>query len=132
MRGWTFALCALLALQPMAAEACTFSWKRGQSPAEIRENPDMRRVSGTFRFIEGQGGSARGWVYGRIDSPNGRIWNTVQYPLNEFAIECGAYLAPTANDAAGTFWISRDRTGGRYRLMLWEYVPRDPPAAPGR
>jgi hypothetical protein len=140
MRGWIFALGALLALQPVAAEACTFSWRRGQSPAEIRENPDLRRVSGTFRFIEGQGESghdrrlARGWVLGRIDSPNGRYWNTIQWPLNEFAIECGAYLAPTAKGATGTFWIARDRTGGRYRLMLWEgrYPPRDPAAVPSR
>ena len=140
MRGSAFGLGALLALQPMAADACTFSWRRGQSPAEIRDNPDLRRVDGTFRFIEGQGGSvhdrrlARSWVLGRIDSPNGRYWNTIQWPLNEFAIECGAYLAPTANGATGTFWIARDRTGGRYRLMLWEgrYVPSDPAAVPGR
>jgi hypothetical protein len=134
----SLAIAAGLAVQAAPAEACTFSWARGQSPREIRENPDMRRVSGTFRFIEGQGANghdrrlARSWVLGRIDSPNGRYWNTIQWPLNEFAIECGAYLAPTANGATGTFWISRDRTGGRYRLMLWEYGPRDPPAVPGR
>ena len=140
MRRRTFALSTFLALQPMAAEACTFSWRRGQSPAEIRENPDLRRVSGIFRFIEGQGESrhdrrlARSWVLGRIDFPNGRYWNTIQWPLNEFAIECGAYLAPTANGATGTFWIARDRTGGRYRLMLWEgrYVASGPAAVPGR
>lgn len=139
MRGWTFALGALFALQPMAAEACSFNWERGQSPAEIRANPDMRRVSGTFRFIEGRGGNgevatdARGWLYGRIEG-DGRIWNTVQFPLYEIAIECGAYLAPTANGATGTFWIARDRTGGRYRLMLWEgrYGQPDPAAVPGR
>jgi hypothetical protein len=134
------ALAAGLALQAAPAEACSFSWSRGQSPAEIRENPDLRRVSGTFRFIQGRGGNgevatnARGWLYGRIDSERGRYWNTIQFPMYEIAIECGAYLPPTGNGATGTFWISRERTGGRYRLMLWEgrYVPSDPPAAPDR
>jgi len=129
-----------LALQPAAAEACSFSWTPGNAPAEIRANPDLRRVSGTFRFIQARAGSdevatnARGELYGRIESGDGRIWNTVQMPLYELAIECGAYLAPTANGATGSFWIARDRTGGRYRLRLWEgrYVQPDPAGAPGR
>lgn len=138
MRGWTFALGALLALQPMAADACSFSWKRGNSPAELRENPDLRRVSGTFRFIQRESGeiatNARGEAYGRIDSARGRYWNTIQFPMYEIAIECGAYLAPTGNGATGTFWIARDRTGGRYRLRMWEgrYPPPDPAAVPAR
>lgn len=138
MRGWTISLGALLALQPMAAAACSFSWRRGHSPEEIRENPALREVRGTFNFIMAQDGSghiatdARGWAYGRIDAERGRprYWNTVQFPLSEIAIECGAYTAPTGNGATGIFWISRERRNRRYQLMMWEPAPPREAAAP--
>lgn len=128
---------AALLLSAAPAAACSFSWARGNSPGEIRENPALRQVRGTFNFVVAQDGSghvatdANGWAYGRIVSERGRppYWNTVQYPLNVFAIECGAYTAPTGNPATGTFWISRVRRNGRYRLMLWEPDPvRETPA----
>jgi hypothetical protein len=128
---------AALLLSAAPAEACSFSWRRGNSPAEIRENPALRTVSGTFRFIQNPENGhivtdARGYAYGRIDSTRGRprYWNTVQLPLYEISIECGAYTAPTGNGATGTFWISRQRRNGRYRLMLWEPAPIRDPAAP--
>ena len=129
---------AALLLSAAPAEACSFSWGRGNSPAEIRENPALRQVRGTFNFILRQDWSghiatdANGWAYGRIVSERGRplYWNTVQFPLSELAIECGAYTAPTGNGATGTFWITRERRNGRYRLMLWEPAPFREPAAP--
>ena len=128
MRSWTFALAALLVLQPLAAEGCSFSWARGHSPAEIRANPNMRQVQGTFRFVQDPANghivtNAQGWAYGRIEGARGRYWNTIQTPMSEISIECGAYTAPTGNDATGTFWISRARRDRRYRVMLWEPAP---------
>jgi hypothetical protein len=116
---------AALLVSAAPAEACSFRWARGHSPAEIRENPAMQAVTGTFRFIlnpeNGQFVTdRRGYVYGRIDAARGRYYDTVQLPLYEIALECGAYTAPTRNVATGTFWISRERRRGRYMLMLWE------------
>jgi hypothetical protein len=125
---------ALLAAAP--AQACTFTWERGYSPREIRANPEMRTVTGTFRFIQNPTNGhivtdSEGYAFGRISAP-GRHWDTVQLPLNEISIECGAYTAPTGNDATGTFWISRERQRGRYLLMLWEFAPaRETAPAPG-
>lgn len=126
----------LLAAAP--AQACTFSWQRGYSPAEIRENPGMRTVTGTFRFIQNPENGhivtdSEGYAFGRIDGARGRTWRTVQLPLSEISIECGAYTAPTGNGATGTFWISRERQHGRYLLMLWEFAPaRNAAPTPGR
>jgi hypothetical protein len=130
---------ATLLLPAAPTAACSFGWRRGHSPAEIRESPALREVRGTFNFVIKQDGSghiatdARGWAYGRIDAERGRppYWNTVQFPLSEIAIECGAYTAPTGNGATGTFWISRERRNRRHQLMMWEPAPaRDPVAAP--
>lgn len=128
MRSWTIALAAFLSLPPMTAEACSFSWERGYSPREIRENPGMRTVTGTFRFIQNpENGQvmtdSEGYFLGQIDGPRGRTWRTTQLPITEIAIECAAYVAPTSNGATGTFWISRERQHGRYFLMLWEVTP---------
>lgn len=138
MRSWTYVIAGLLALQPLAAEACSFSWQRGHSPAEIRANPDMRQVRGTFHFIEVPGGNGRiaanaqGWLYGRIDVAGGHRWDTIQAPMHEISIECGSYIAPTANGLTGRFWISRERRNGRYRLMLWAPDPVREAAVPRR
>jgi hypothetical protein len=131
-------LALVAAVAPLPAAACSFSWRRGNSPAEIREHPGIRQVTGTFHFIQPQGEDqpiatdARGMALGRIDSARGRYWNTFQYPPNEISIECGAYIAPAGNGATGTFWISRERRNGRYRLWMFEghYPPRPAAAAP--
>ena len=52
MRRWTVALASFLTLLPVTAKACTFTWERGYSPAEIMANPEMRTVTGSFRFIQ--------------------------------------------------------------------------------
>lgn len=116
-----------LLLSAAPAQACTFTWERGYSPAEIRANPEMRTVTGTFRFIQNPANGhivtdSEGYAFGRITA-RGRHWDTVQLPLSEISIECGAYTAPTGNGATGTFWISRERQRGRYLLMLWEFAP---------
>lgn len=137
LRIRTCALAAVLTLQPLTAEACSFSWRRGNSPAEIRENSALQVVRGTFRFEQDPATGhivtdARGMALGRIETGRARYWNTYQFPLNEFSIECGAYLAPTGNEATGIFWISRERRNRRYRLMMWEgRYPSHAPAPPG-
>lgn len=134
----TILIVAALLLSATPAEACSFSWRRGNSPAEIRDNPALQVVRGTFRFEQNPENGhivtdARGWAYGRITSARGRrYWDTIQAPLNELSIECGAYIAPTGNEATGTFWIARERRNRRYRLMMWEgqYLRHAPAAAP--
>ena len=123
--------------QAAPASACSFSWARGNSPAEIRENPALQQVRGTFRFEQDPATGrlildARGMALGRIDSGRARYWNTYQFPPTEIAVECGAYLGPPGNDATGTFWISRDRQNRRYRLMMWAPDPRPAEAAAAR
>jgi len=125
MFGKVLVVTALLAATP--TQACTFSWERGYSPADIRSNPEMRTVTGTFRFIQNPANDhivtdSEGYAFGRITA-RGRHWDTVQLPLSEISIECGAYTAPTGNGATGTFWISREPQRGRYLLMLWEFAP---------
>lgn len=131
----TILIVAALLLSAAPAEACSFSWRRGHSPAEIRENPALQVVRGIFRFEQDPATGhivtdARGMALGRIESGRARYWNTFQAPLNELSIECGAYIAPTGNEATGTFWIARERRNRRYRLMMWEgQYPRPSPAA---
>lgn len=140
MRRFGFALCVYLAVQPLAAHACSFSWRRGHSPTEIRANPNLRQITGTFYFVGNDGRigeagtNARGWRFGRILTDRGGGVRTIQAPLQEIAIECGAYLAPTANGVTGTFWISREPRGGRYLLMLFEhrYRPENSGSVPRR
>lgn len=137
VRAILIATALLLTAAP--AHACSFSWERGYSPREIRENPGMRTVTGTFRFIQNpENGQvmtdSEGFFLGRIDGPRGRSWRTTQLPITEIAIECAAYVAPTGNGWTGTFWISRERQrGGRHFLMLFEPAPaREAAPASGR
>lgn len=112
------------------AAACSFSWAAGESPYEIKARDDVRLVRGTFRVVEARGEAgedgllARGLIQGEIVDAAGRRWPTTQV-FDQFAAECGANLAPTA-DATGRFWVSERRTDNRYRLMLWDgrYSPR--------
>lgn len=118
---------SLIAASPAAA--CSFSWKPGWSPDEIKAREDVRMVRGTFHVVGTEGDAnadgmlENGWIYGRLQTRRGTGWDTVQdYSL--FAVECAAYRKPTS-DARGVFWIERQRTDGRYKLLLWEgdYLP---------
>ena len=129
------ALGLLASSQPAAA--CSWSYERGRSPEEIKERgrTDVRRIVGTFHFeemrgepiLEGEmaGGFRNPEVAGHIERSTGR-WETVHYPAREF--EDGGCLFPATGpeaDATGTFWISRNREDGRYRILAWEgeYAP---------
>lgn len=132
------ALATLLALQGVQvpdASACTFSWKRGWSPDEIKTRYDVREVRGTFRLAELTGRRftdeegvqwiQNGIYEGTIEPRRGKPWRTF-HPAPDMRTTCyaGTYFKPTA-DARGTFWISRKKVDGRYQILLWEgeYIP---------
>lgn len=106
------------------AHACSFSWKPGYSPDEIKAREDVRMVKGEFHFEGGWGelrpdGSLdRGVLRGRIETLRGTGWDTEQ-PYDQFAADCGAFLGPVA-DGQGVFWIERRKKNGRYQMLLWE------------
>lgn len=126
----------ILAASPQSADACSFSWKPGHSPDEIKERGDVRRLEGKFVVVEARGQPGddgylyQGVIYGRIESKSGTVWQTFQ-PYDRFLVECMAYPRP-ATDAVGTFWISRWKTDGRYELLVaeWENLPK--PNAPDK
>jgi hypothetical protein len=128
---------------PGAAEACTFSWKRGFSPEEIKRRPDVREVKGTWRMSalegerftddEGQEWVRGGRFTGRIETTRGTRWSTWHRPP-DMTTTCyiGSYFKPEA-DAKGTFWIARRKVGGRFEILLWEgeyVIPGTPMVAP--
>lgn len=120
---------------PSAVQACTFRWARGWSPEEIKRRADVRKVRGVWRRTslegrpftdeEGQEWITNARFLGRIETRRGTGWDT-EHPAPDHSTTCfvGAYFKPEF-DAAGTFWISRRASGGRYRILLWEgeYVP---------
>ena len=129
---------ALVLMQGMHAPqalACSFAWKRGWSPEEIKKRYDVREVRGVFRLSELTGhrftdedGSE--WIEnavfeGTIEPRRGKPWRTY-HPAPDMRTTCyvGSYFKPTA-DAEGTFWISRKKVDGRYQILLWEgeYIP---------
>ena len=126
-----------LASAATPAFACSWSYERGRSPDEIKEagRNDVRRIEGTFHFeqmhgepiLEGEmaGGFRNPEVVGYIERGTGR-WETIHFPSRSF--EDGSCLFPATGpegDASGTFWISRRREGGRFRILAWEgeYLP---------
>lgn len=132
------ALAAILALVSTPASACSFTWKKGWSPDEIKERSDVRKVKGTYRLVEVAGerftdDDGEEWVrdasyHGRLNTLRGTGWDTYHEPrLQE--LTCIYYFKPEA-DAKGTFWISRKKVDGRYRILLWEgeYLPASDPA----
>ena len=127
------AVCLAVLAGQAPAHACSFSWKPGYSPREIKLRTDVRLVRGIFHVVDVQGTVTpdgeldTGTIYGRLDTKRGTGWDTVQN-YSHFSVECGAYRKPTA-EAKGIFWIERRQTDGRYAMLLWEgeYLP-DPPA----
>ena len=121
-----FAMLGLAAV-PEPAQACSFSWGPGNSPREIKQRADVRRLKGTFRVIDIQGtvdeegALDRGTITGRIETKRNRIFNTV-HQYDQFIMMCGADRRP-ASDGTGTYWIKRKPKDGKYEILLWEGVP---------
>jgi hypothetical protein len=111
-------------------DACSFSWKKGWSPNEIKRRADVRRVEGVFTLKElvgerhtdpeGIDWVSDGKFIGALESKNGVIRNTVhEAPDDTTTCRYGSYFKPEAN-AKGSFWISRTKKDGRYQILLWE------------
>jgi hypothetical protein len=112
------------------AQACSFSWKKGWSPKEIKRRSDVRKVTGVFRLKELKGErrtDSEGTEYvingefvGTLESNGGVVRNTIhEAPDDTTTCRYGSYFKPEA-DAKGTFWISRTKKDGRYPILLWE------------
>lgn len=125
---------AALAL-PTSANACSWVWKDGWSPEEIRERDDVRKVRGTYRMLQvagdvgadENGGTvvSNAQFRGRLETLRRTGWDTYhEPPIYDLTCQVGNYHKPET-DAKGTFWISRKRVHGRYRILLWEgeYLP---------
>lgn len=133
----------LAVLAPPPAHACTFAWKRGWSPEEIKQRPDVRMVEGTWAMQtlegdrtvdeEGQHLVINGRFLGRITAKRGTRWSTWhRAPDHTTTCYVGSYFKPEA-DAKGTFWIARRKVGGRFEILLWEgeyVIPGTPMVAP--
>lgn len=142
MRFLAPALLAASAILTPSVQACSFTWAPGWSPDEIKERTDVRKVRGTYRLLEIAGerfinDDGEEWVrdatyLGRLDTARGTGWDVAHEPRIP-DLTCIYYFKPEA-DATGTFWISRRKEDGRYRLLLWEgdYISAKPgdPIAP--
>jgi len=121
----------LLAASAAPAAACSFSWREGHSPADVRMRTDVRVVTGTFRNVRARGYAdeggrfEQGVIEGEVIDRAGRIWPT-SHPYDSFSADCGAIRTPT-HAGTGRYWISRRRTDNRYQMMLWNgrYLPRN-------
>lgn len=129
-------LLAASTLLAPAAQACSLTWAPGWSPDEIKERADVRKVRGTYRLVEIAGerftnDNGEEWVrdakyLGQLNTLRGTGWDVIHEPRIP-DLTCIYYFKPEA-DATGTFWISRSKVDGRYRLMLWEgdYISAKP------
>ncbi|MXO90050.1 hypothetical protein [Pontixanthobacter aquaemixtae] len=115
---------AILLGNSTGAFACSFSWKEGFSPEEIKQREDVRKVTGTIEIGELQGSADEngelweGTIFSRITTLRGTGWETWQN-FHRVSLDCGAYRKPLAN-GRGIFWISRQKIDGRYEILLWE------------
>ena len=133
----TFALAlsfAALSL-PTAGQACSWVWEEGWSPEEIKQRADVRKVRATYKMLQvagktGTDENGETIVYnaefrGRLETLRGTGWDTYhEPPMYDLTCQIGNYHKPET-DATGTFWISRKKKNGRYRILLWEgdYLP---------
>ena len=114
----------LFVSMPEQVSACSFSWKQGNSPREIKHRGDVRRIEGTFRIVDIRGtvdedGSLdEGMIYGRIETRRGKSFDTVQN-YSQFLMMCGADKRPV-KDGSGIYWVMRKPKDGKYKMMLWE------------
>lgn len=145
----SLALAIPAAIPAAPAYACSFSWKKGQSPGDVKRSPKNKKVKGTFKLekIVGEDSDGKERVYyasgdwpgtiyearvvGTITSESGKKWKTINEVMPEATEDqCLDYIAgqfpvPEA-DAQGTFWMEIATRRGRHRIVIWEgqYLPR--------
>ena len=110
------------------ASACSFTWKPGYSPEDIRVRADLVKVVGQFTFLDARTGRRlavgarpvpiKGQAFGRVETKeHGSIPVKVDY--SDLSIQCGSYLG-TPGNVSGAFWIEQQRDKqGRQRLLMW-------------
>ncbi|QJQ33095.1 hypothetical protein GV829_12140 [Sphingomonas lacunae] len=123
------------ALPAAPAFACSMDWSPiRQRVYEIRRDPELIRVRGTFVLEEVRGEPLRpGWLrdahlIGHIVTRTGRIYPTVHPARNvllEEEITCfiGTYMLPQA-DGPGIFYLRRDQQDGRHEILHMDAVRR--------
>jgi hypothetical protein len=136
---------ASAAVAPKPAYACGFSWKKGQSPAEVKRSPAIIKVKGTYKLdrvvgtrdVDGAGPEivydGSGTVYharllGTLTLESGKKWKTINEPMPEEVGDGGGGCVDYINrqfpvpeaDAEGTFWIEAKTRRGRHKIRIWE------------
>lgn len=127
------------ALPAAPAFACSMDWSPiRQRVYEIRRDPELIRVRGTFVLDEVRGEPLNdperpGWLrdahfIGHIVTRTGRIYPTVHPARNvllEEEITCfiGTYMLPEA-DGPGIFYLRRDLPDGRHEVLHMDAVRR--------
>lgn len=136
----------------MPAYGCSFSWKKGHSPEDIKRSSKNKKIKGTFKLekIVGEDADGKELVYygsgdwpgtmyntrviGTITSESGKKWKTTNSMMPQESEEGGGgcidyinsrFPVPEA-DAEGTFWIETATRRGRHKIRIWEgqYLPR--------
>jgi hypothetical protein len=132
---------AMVALAAPAATAlaCSMDWSPiRQRVYEIRRDPELIRVRGTFVLEEVRGEPLNdpqrpGWlrdarIIGHIVTRTGRIYPTVHPARNDLLeeeITCfvGTYMLPQA-DGPGIFYLRRDQQDGRHEILHMDAIRR--------
>ena len=126
---------------PQSAAACSWGYKPGHSPEDIKRRTDVIVIEAKYRLEEMRGEPGineegeevlfNPEVVGHIEM-GARRWPTIHEPQLEWAT-CILPAKGPAADASGTFWITERREHGRYRILYWEgeYLqPEQTEAAP--
>lgn len=140
MRVGISMLAVLVTIAPATpAAACSMDWGPiRQRVYEIRRDPELIRVRGTFVLEEVRGEPLNdperpGWlrdaqIVGHIVTRTGRIYQTIHPARNmlleeEFTCLVGTYLLPEGN-GPGIFYIQRDQQNGRHPILHADRVRR--------
>jgi hypothetical protein len=121
------------------AAACSGDWSPlRQRVYEIRHDPELIRVRGTFVWEEVRGeplndAERPGWlrdakIIGHIVTRTGRIYPTIHPARNQLLEEeslcfVGGYLLPEGN-GPGIFYLRRDQQNGRHEILHADPVRR--------
>ena len=113
---------------PSSVAACSWGYKSGYSPEEIKRRTDVTAVRANFRFEEMRGEPGvneegeevllNAVVVGRIEIGI-TLLETIHYPARELGT-CQFPGTGPAADARGTFWITDRAEDGRHRILYWE------------